>query len=157
MNRRDFGKLALGTGAAAALPLQGLASAAASTANRSKYIFAVALAHARTDVSAEMISETFGIRPHVARRYLSRLVRNGVVDAPDASGMARLTKPLQRIIPEVVEYNPAGGYIVKGPRDEILARAKDAARRVMDADPEDETAPPDVPGDEPEDDAPALA
>lgn len=117
-----------GTGLAATLPASG---ALAATAQRSKYIHAVALAHARTDISAEMISETFGIRPGAARRYLSQLVRNGVVDVPNPSGIARLAKPLQRIVPEVVEYNPAGGYVVRGRLDELTAKAREMAERVL--------------------------
>lgn len=133
MNRRDFGKMIAGTGVAAALPISG---AAAATAQRSKYIFAVALAHAKTDVSAEMISETFNIRPGTARQLLSKLIRNGVVDAPNSHGIARLAEPLQRIVPQVVEYNPTGGYVVKGRLDELTAKAKDMAKRVLDSDPE---------------------
>ncbi len=137
MNRRDFGKLIAGSGVAAALPIPG---AAAASAQRSKYIFAVALAHARTDVSVEMISETFNIRPGTARQLLAKLVRNGVVDKPNASGIARLAEPLQRIVPQVVEYNPAGGYVVRGRLDDLTAKAKDVAKRLLD-DADDGAAP----------------
>lgn len=131
MNRRDFGKMVVGTGVAAAVPASGMAGAAAASAQRSKYIFAVAMAHARTDISAEMISESFSIRPHTARRYLARLVRNGVVDAPNAQGVARLAEPLQRIVPQVVEYNPTGGYVVKTRFDEMASKARDMARDIL--------------------------
>lgn len=122
----------VGTGIAAAVPVSGTAGAAAAQAQRSKYIFAVALAHNRTDVSADMISEMFNVRPSTARRFIDKMVRNGVVDAPNADGIARLAKPLQRIASEVVEYNPSGGYLVKGRLDEITAKAKDAAKRLLD-------------------------
>ncbi len=143
MNRRDFGKMIVGTGVAAAVPVQGLAATAAASARRSKYIFAVALAHNRIDISAETISDTFNIRPHTARGLLGRLVRNGVVDAPNARGVARLAEPLQRIVPQVVEYNPAGGYVVKGPLDEFTARAGKAARKLLES--EDDAPSDDVP------------
>ena len=133
MNRRDFGKMVVGTGVAAAVPVSGMAGAAAAQAQRSKYIFAVALAHSRTDVSAEMISDMFQVRPSTAQGFIRKMVRNGVVDAPNANGIARLAEPLQRIVPQVVEYNPSGGYLVKGRLDEIMAKAKDAAKRVLDA------------------------
>lgn len=132
MNRRDFGKMVVGSGVAAAVPVSGMAGAAATSAQRSKYIFAVALAHNRTDVSAEMISEMFNVRPTQARRFISKMVRNGVVDAPNAQGIARLAKPLQRIVPEVVAYKPGGGYVVKGRLDELTARAKEATKRLLD-------------------------
>ena len=139
MNRRDFGKLIAGSGVAAALPVP---TFAAATAQRSKYIFAVALAHAKTDVSAEMISETFNIRPGTARQLFSKLVKNGVVDSPNTSGIARLAEPLQRIVPQVVEHNPAGGYVVKGRLDELTAKAKEAAKRFLeDEDVSEDVAP----------------
>ena len=50
MNRREFGKLIAGTGVAATLPVSHVSAA---TVQRSKYIFAVALAHAKTDISAD--------------------------------------------------------------------------------------------------------
>ncbi len=134
MNRRGFGKMVVGTGVAAAVPVSGVAAAAAAQANRSKYIFAVALAHAKTDVSAEMISETFKIRPGTARQLFSKLVKNGVVDVPNTHGVARLVEPLQRIVPQVVEYNPAGGYVVKGRLDQLTAKAKEAAKRLHEDD-----------------------
>lgn len=137
MNRRDFGKMIVGTGVAAAVPAQGLAGAATTQASRSKYIFAVALAHNRTDISADMISDMFHIRSSTARGLLSKLVRNGVVDAPGSNGIARLAEPLQRIVPQVVEYNPAGGYVVKGRLGELTAKARDIADRLLNPD-EDE-------------------
>jgi uncharacterized protein YutE (UPF0331/DUF86 family) len=137
MNRREFGKMVLGSGVAAAVPVSGMAGAAAAQTQRSKYIFAVALAHNRTDVSAEMISEMFKVRPSTAQGFIKKMVRNGVVDAPNADGIARLAKPLQRIASEVVEYNSAGGYIVKGRLDEMTAKAKDAAKRLLDAEREE--------------------
>lgn len=124
----------VGTGVAAAVPVQGLAGAAAAQAQRSKYIFAVALAHNRVDVSADMISDMFSVRPSTARGLMSKLVRNGVVDAPNSHGIARLAKPLQRIASEVVEYNPAGGYVVKGRLDELTAKAKEMADRLLESD-----------------------
>lgn len=128
----------VGTGVAAAVPVSGMAGAAVASAKRSKYIFAVALAHAKTDVSAEMISETFRIRPGTARQLFSKLVKNGVVDAPDTHGIARLAEPLQRIVPQVVEYNPGGGYVVKGRLDELTAKAKEAAKRLLEEEPPDD-------------------
>ncbi len=128
--------MVVGTGVAAAVPVSGMAGAAAVQAQRSKYIFAVALAHAKTDVSAEMISETFKIRPGTARQLFSKLVKNGVVDAPNSHGMARLAEPLQRIVPQVVEYNPAGGYVVKGPLDTLTDKAKEAVHDLLDPDEE---------------------
>ena len=119
----------MGTGVAAALPVSGVAAA---TAQRSKYIFAVALAHNRTDVSAEMISEMFNVRPGTARGFIRKMVRNGVVDAPNAQGIARLTEPLQRIASQVVEYNPAGGYVVRGKLDELAGKAREMAERMLD-------------------------
>ncbi len=129
MNRREFGKLIAGTGVAATLPVS---QVSAATVQRSKYIFAVALAHAKTDISADLISETFKIRPPTARALLSKLVRNGVVDAPNTHGIARLAEPLQRIVPQVVEYNPAGGYVVKGPLDQFTAKARQVAKRLIE-------------------------
>jgi len=124
--------MVVGTGVAAAAPVSGMAGAAAAQAQRSKYIFAVALAHSRTDVSAEMISELFQVRPSTANRFIRKMVKNGVVDTPNGQGIARLAEPLQRIVPQVVEHNPAGGYLVKGRLDEITAKAKDAAKRLLD-------------------------
>ncbi|QGY00129.1 hypothetical protein EI983_18410 [Roseovarius faecimaris] len=144
MNRRDFGKMVLGSGIAAAVPVSGMAGAAAASAQRSKYIFAVALAHNRTDVSADMISEMFNVRPGIARGFIRKMVRNGVVDAPNADGIARLAKPLQRIVPEVVAYKPGGGYVVKGPLDEITAKAKEAAKRLLNEADEDLVTEPDA-------------
>jgi len=120
--------MALGAGLTAAIPAKGAVATLGAGAQRSKYIFAVALAHARNDVSAEMISETFGVRPSTARGFISKMVRNGVVDAPNAKGIATLAKPLQRIVPEVVVYNPTGGYVVKGPVSELREKAIKLAR-----------------------------
>ena len=124
--------MVVGTGVAAAVPVTGMAGVAAAQAQRGKYIFAVALAHSRTDISADMISDMFQVRPSTARSLLSKLVRNGVVDAPNANGIARLAEPLQRIVPQVVEYNPAGGYVVKGRLEEWTAKARDLADRLLD-------------------------
>ena len=124
----------VGSGVAAAVPVQGLAGAVGAQAHRSKYIFAVALAHARTDVSAEMISDMFNVRPSTARGFIIKMVKNGVVDAPNADGIARLAKPLQRIVPQVVEYNPAGGYVVKGPVSAIREKAVDLAKEALELD-----------------------
>ena len=130
--------MVVGTGVAAAVPVSGMAGAAAASAQRSKYIFAVALAHNRIDISADMISDMFDVRPGTANQLMAKLVRNGVVDTPNASGIARLAKPLQRITSEVVEYNPAGGYVVKGRLDDLTAKARDAAKRILDSDPLEE-------------------
>lgn len=143
MNRREFGKMVVGTGVAAAVPVSGMAGAAAAQAQRSKYIFAVALAHNRTDVSAEMISEMFQVRPGTARGFIRKMVRNGVVGEPNAQGIARLAEPLQRIVPQVVEYNPQGGYLVKGRLDEIKAKAKEMAKKLLEDDAPDQDASPD--------------
>lgn len=126
----------MGTGVVAAVPVQGFAGAAAASAQRSKYIFAVALAHNRVDISAAMISDMFNVRPTTARGLISKLVRNGVVDAPNTDGIARLAEPLQRIVPQVVGYNPAGGYVVKGRLDDLTAKARDMAEKLLD--PEEE-------------------
>ncbi|MEO1138780.1 MAG: hypothetical protein AAFW87_04915 [Pseudomonadota bacterium] len=130
--------MVLGTSVAAAILLPGLAGAVAKQAGRSKYVFAVALAHNRIDVSADMISQTFDIRPSIARNLLSKLVCNGVVDAPNAQGIARLSEPLQRIVPQVVEYNPAGGYLVKGRLDELATEALDIVKNSFEPDQEAE-------------------
>lgn len=135
MDRREFGKLVLGSGVAATVPVQGIAGAVATQAQRSKYIFAVALAHNRVDVSAEMISEMFNVRPHTARGFIAKMVRNGVVDVPNAEGIARLAKPLQRVVPEVVVANPAGGYTVKGPLDTLKEKAIEIVEEVLDSEP----------------------
>lgn len=124
----------VGTGVAAAVPVSGIAGAAAAQAQRSKYIFAVALAHNRTDVSAEMISQMFDVRPATARGFIRKMVRNGVVGEPNAQGMVRLAEPLQRITSQVVEYNPQGGYIVKGRLDEMKAKAKEMAEKLFEDD-----------------------
>ncbi len=126
--------MVLGSGLAAALPAAGASAATLGTARRSKYIFAVALAHNRVNVSADLIGETFKLRPATARRLFGQLVRNGVVDTPDARGIATLAKPLQRIVPEVVEYNPSGGYVVKGRLDDLISRAKTTVRDVLEID-----------------------
>ena len=125
----------LGSGVAAAVPMQGLAGAVATQAPRSKYIFAVALAHNRVDVSADMISEMFNVRPRTAQGFINKMVRNGVVDAPNAHGVARLAKPLQRVVPEVVAYNPAGGYTVKGPLERLKEKAVEIVDEVLETEP----------------------
>ncbi len=139
MNRRGFGKLVLGSGLAAAVPSSVASAAAIAPARRSKYIFAVALAHNRINVTADMIVDMFKVRPSTANRFIDQMVRNGVVDAPNANGVATLTKSLQRVVPEVVEYSPGGGYVVKGRLDELTAKAKkvakDAIEHVKDTDP----------------------
>ena len=152
MNRREFGKLVVGTGVASAVPVSGMAGAAAAQAQRSKYIFAVALAHSRTDVSAEMISQMFEVRPSTAQRFIRKMVKNGVVDRPNANGIARLAEPLQRIVPQVVEHNSAGGYIVKGRLDELTAKARELAEKALSEGAPDEGAPEDInlSGDDPE-------
>ncbi|MEL7257860.1 MAG: hypothetical protein AAFN80_08440 [Pseudomonadota bacterium] len=97
------------------------------------------MAHNRINVNADMIVEMFKVRPSTAKRFIDQMVRNGVVDAPNASGVATLAKSLQRVVPEVVEYNPGGGYVVKGRLDELTAKAKkvvkDAAEHAKDIDP----------------------
>lgn len=156
MNRREFGKLILGTGATAALPGSVIAGTSAATAQRSKYIFAVALAHAHIDVSAGALVDKFKVTPTTARALMDKLVRNGVVDPPNAAGIARLAEPLQRIVPQVVEYNPAGGYIIKGPLDELTGKIKKAtadalksdAEEVLDASPSEDFAGEVVPPEE---------
>lgn len=144
MNRRGFGKLVLGSGLAAAVPSSVASAAAIAPARRSKYIFAVALAHNRINVTADMIVDMFKVRPSTANRFIDQMVRNGVVDAPNANGVATLTKSLQRVVPEVVEYSPGGGYVVKGRLDELTAKAKkvakDAIEYAKDADPNESEA-----------------
>ncbi len=145
MNRREFGKIVVGTGVAAAVPVSGMAGAAAVQAQRSKYIFAVALAHNRTDVTAEMISEMFNVRPSEARGFIRKMVRNGVVGEPNAQGVARLAEPLQRITSQLVEYNPQGGYLVKGRLDEMKAKAKEMAEKLFEDDaPETDVSPEEI-------------
>lgn len=120
--------MVLGTGVASALPVQGLA---AVSAQRSKYIFAVAMAHAHADVSVDRLVDALGVSPATARGFLRKLVRNGVCDAPNAAGIVRLSEPLQRIVPQVIEYNPAGGYTVKGRFTELAEKARDMAETVL--------------------------
>ena len=135
--------MVLGTGVASALPVQGLAAA---SAQRSKYIFAVAMAHAHTDVSVDRLVDALGVSPATARGFLRKLVRNGVCDAPNAAGVVRLSEPLQRIVPQVVDYNPAGGYTVRGPLNELAGKAREMADRILTEEPEVEEAPETAPG-----------
>ncbi len=132
MNRRGFGKLIFGSGLAAAIPTSMVSAATLAPARRSKYIFAVALAHNRVNLTADMIVDVFKVRPSTARRLMRQLVRNGVVDAPKANGVATLAKSLQRVVPEIVEYKPGGGYIVKGRLDELTTKAKKVTNEALD-------------------------
>ena len=128
--------MALGSGLTAAVPVQGLAAAA--NAQRSKYIFAVAMVHARTDVSVEMLVESLGVRPSVARGFIAKMARTGVVSPPNAAGVARLAEPLQRIVTQSVTRGSAGGYVVKGPASSLRDKAVDFINEALDSD----TVPP---------------
>jgi DNA-binding IscR family transcriptional regulator len=131
MNRRQFGKMVVGSGFATAIPLNAASASFLNGAKRSKYIFAVALAHNRVNVTPDMIADAFKVQPSIAGRLLSQLVKNGVVDPPNAQGIATLAKPLQRIVPQVVEANSAGGYFVKGRLEELMVKAEDVTKQLL--------------------------
>ena len=122
MNRREFTQSIIAGGVAAASPLPAMAKVAAPAA-RSRYIFAVALAHARTDVTVDMIVNQVGVRPHTARRLFASLIKRGVFETPNASGVARLSAPLLRAASQEMVAGPAGTAVVKGSIEDTLHSA----------------------------------
>ncbi|UXX81897.1 hypothetical protein [Roseovarius pelagicus] len=124
MNRREFTQALFGSGVAAVAPLPALGKAAVPVA-RSRYIFAVALAHARTGISVDMIADQVGVRNHTARRLFAQLIRRGVVETPNATGMARLSAPLLRITSQEMVMGPGGTAVVRGSVQDTLVRALD--------------------------------
>lgn len=116
-----------GTGVAAATPVPVLAKAVAAPAVRSRYIWAVALAHAKTDVSVEMIAKQVRVPRATAHRLFSQLIKRGVVETPNAAGVARLSAPLLRISSQVMVQGPTGSAVVKGSLDDTLHKVLDAA------------------------------
>ena len=132
MNRREFTQLIVGGGVAATVPLPVAAQASSLGIQRGAYTWAVAIAHAKSKVSPEMIVERLGVSPSVAQRIISRMAANGVVDAPNAAGTSRLASSLLRVRPEVVVRAPGGGISPRNALDHLRAKASEIADQVGD-------------------------
>ena len=134
MNRREFARRALAAASVPLLPALPAASAAASTAaptvaiNPFTYAWSAHYASVSRSVSAEALARRFALSPDAAGAIFQRLQTAGIVSAPNALGMAEVSRSFAR--PKVVA--------------KPLTSLKQAARKGMDAlealDPEEEDA-----------------
>ena len=118
MNRREFVR---GTLVAAALPaIPGLPVAATRAApaavNPFTYAWSAHYASLSRSVSAEALARRFALPPETAGAIFSRLQAAGIVSAPNAMGVAQVTRRFAR--PPVVA--------------QPLETAKSALRKVVD-------------------------
>ena len=98
MNRRKFLSVTLGSAAAATIPMPAL-SGAAAPARPAVYAWAVAMTHAQARVSEAALVSQLGITRDTARATMARLLERGLIEAPDAGGVARAVAPMLRSVP----------------------------------------------------------
>ncbi len=131
MNRREFTQSILGGSVVACAPLPAMTQPSAGL-RRGAYTFAVAIAHAKSRISPEMIVSRLWISTGDARRLILRLAANGVVTAPDATGVSALTPSLLRVSSQLVGRVPGGGIAVIGKASNPLpAEVKKIVKRVV--------------------------
>ncbi|MGP6088668.1 hypothetical protein [Antarctobacter jejuensis] len=94
MKRRDFLSLGAGSAIAVAAPLPRLAMAApAVRAPRNLFVWAVAMARAGNPISVGTLELALKDPAEQAQALIGRLVSQGVVQAPNALGIARAARP----------------------------------------------------------------
>ncbi len=127
----------VGGGALAANPLPVAPGRIGMALQRGAYTWAVAIAHAKSRISPDMLMDRLEITPGSARQIISRLEADGVVSAPDATGMSRLSESLLRVTSDVVSRGPDGGMVarrsLKDLSEQLLQRARKAAGAPPDA------------------------
>lgn len=102
MNRREFISGIAAAGLAPMVPVPALtasASAAAPAAvagNFTPYMYSWGVHHARTfgQCSPQILAETLGVQMDVANAINMRLIKKGIISAPNVLGISRATDPL---------------------------------------------------------------
>ena len=97
MKRRSFLKGATAVSMAPSAPVRAAATAARPVV--SDYMLSVASFHAQIHGSATpaALGRALGIGPEAAKAVQRRLVREGLLSAPDAAGLARLNDPFAQV------------------------------------------------------------
>ncbi len=94
MKRRDFLSLGAGSAIAVAAPLPRLALAApAARAPRNLYVWAMAMARAGNPISHQTLGLALKVSTAQAQDLIGRLVASGVLNVPNAAGIARAARP----------------------------------------------------------------
>lgn len=126
---------------ATALPVPTIA--ASPTIKRGAYTWAVAIAHAKSQISGPVIMDRIGVSEDMANQILRKLMRNGVVSAPNAAGTSVLSPSLQRISSVTVH----GGVSHALPGRTTVARSPDGVsmRDLIGPEQDGLTEPPDAP------------
>jgi hypothetical protein len=101
MKRRSFLHALSAIGLAPALPAAPAARAGAGAVAISDYMLSVATFDAQINggASPAALSKALSIGPDTAQALQRRLIREGLLHAPDASGAARLANPFARTKP----------------------------------------------------------
>lgn len=96
MKRRDFnfGLLAAGTAPLVKVPLAAKAAPAAVAANFTPFAYASAAQFARLSgsCSVKLLIERFGMSPDVAQVINRRLIKQGIIGAPNLLGVSEATQ-----------------------------------------------------------------
>lgn len=94
MNRRQFTTSLSALTGAAALPFP-VAGVMAPAVPPSTYAWAQLIARAQVKVSPTMLARQLHLSPEVAHSLFNTLIRDGVLRAPSAVGIAQAARPLQ--------------------------------------------------------------
>ncbi|WP_299414196.1 hypothetical protein [uncultured Sulfitobacter sp.] len=96
MNRRQFTASLGALAGAAALPFPALraATAAAPAVPPTAYAWAHLIVRAQAKASPAMLARQLGLSPEVAQSLFDTLIRDGVLRAPGAAGIAQAAHPL---------------------------------------------------------------
>ncbi len=146
MNRREFTKSLAALGLAPALP--GLPTAAAAKATEAAftpYMYGLGahLARSTGGSSAAILAKKLQLAPAAAQAMQAQLLRQGIVTAPNAAGLAIASEPYMqgaKLIKTALGSNPDG--IKSAARNWLDAQIE---RQGEDPEPDIETKPDDVP------------
>ena len=135
MNRRQFTASLGAACASTVLPLPALCAAAAPAAlPPATYTWAHLIARARGTVSPDLLARQLRITPQAAEAVFQSLVRDGVIRAPTAAGVASAVKPMQTtghtatMRAALKKRLQAGWEHLQETRDDTQALVKDANR-----------------------------
>lgn len=93
MNRRNFTKSILAAGLLPALPSISIAATPAPAFTPYMYGLAAHFARASGTSTASLLAKKLLLSPSAAAAMQRRLIANGVVNAPNAAGLATATRP----------------------------------------------------------------